>query len=187
MKKTIFLFLMISISAVSQNGITGIIFDGEFNEPLPFANVFVEGTEIGTTSDFDGKYEIEISPGNYTLLFSFVGYETKKVEDVQVSEDVLFSNVDVVLNPASSQLEEVVVTTTASKNNEASVLNIQKKALAVIDGISVQAMKKAGDSDIAGALKRVPGVSVEGGKYVYVRGLGDRYSKTTLGGQELPG
>ena len=64
---------MISISAVSQNGITGIIFDGEFNEPLPFANVFVEGTEIGTTSDFDGKYEIEISPGNYTLLFSFVG------------------------------------------------------------------------------------------------------------------
>ena len=178
---------MISISAVSQNGITGIIFDGEFNEPLPFANVFVEGTEIGTTSDFDGNYEIEISPGNYTLLFSFVGYETKKVEDVQVSEDVLFSNVDVVLNPASSQLEEVVVTTTASKNNEASVLNIQKKALAVIDGISVQAMKKAGDSDIAGALKRVPGVSVEGGKYVYVRGLGDRYSKTTLGGQDLPG
>mgnify|MGYP006251434745 FL=1 len=97
------------------------------------------------------------------------------------------TNLDVVLEPSSNALEEVVITTTAQKSTETSVLNIQKNANVVLDGLSIQAIKKAGDSDIASAVKRVPGVSVQDGKYVYVRGLGDRYSKTMLNSLELPG
>ena len=75
----------------------------------------------------------------------------------------------------------------AKKNNEAAVLAIQKGAITLLDGLSAQTMKKSGDGDVAAAIKRIPGVSVQGGKFVYVRGLGDRYSKTLLGNVEVPG
>ena len=57
----------------------------------------------------------------------------------------------------------------------------------MIDGISSAAFRKTGDSDAASAMKRVPGVSLAGGKYIYVRGLGDRYNKTVLNGLDIPG
>ena len=64
---------------------------------------------------------------------------------------------------------------------------IQKRAVNLIDGLSAQSIQKTGDSDLASAIKRIPGVSVQDGKFVYIRGLGDRYSKTLLGGLEVPG
>ena len=97
------------------------------------------------------------------------------------------TEINIVLNPAANALEEVVVTTTVRKNNEASVLAIQKGAVTLLDGLSAQTIRKSGDGNVAAAIKRVPGVSVQGGKFVYVRGLGDRYSKTLLGGLEVPG
>ena len=177
MKYSILLFLTIFSSILySQSGVSGLIIDGEFNDLLPFANIIVIETGDGTTSDLDGKYYLELNDGSYTIEFSFVGYDKKRVTGVLVSNNKI-TNLDVVLEQSSNALEEVVITTTAQKNTETSVLNIQKNANVVLDGLSIQAIKKAGDSDIASAVKRVPGVSVQDGKYVYVRGLGDRYSK----------
>ena len=67
------------------------------------------------------------------------------------------------------------------------MLTLQRKSANVLDGISAQQISRLGDNDAAGALKRVTGISVEGGKYVYVRGLSDRYSITTLNKAEIPG
>ncbi|MFK8101940.1 MAG: TonB-dependent receptor, partial [Saprospiraceae bacterium] len=64
---------------------------------------------------------------------------------------------------------------------------MQKKMTSVINAISTQEISRNGDSQAASALKRVSGISVEGGKYVYVRGLSDRYSMTTLNRAEIPG
>lgn len=187
MKKYLFITVVLFSSyCLSQTKITGLIIDGEFNEPLPFANVIVEGSSIGATSNFDGVYIIDLPKGTYNIFFSFIGYESKRITDIVISNEKELT-IDVILNPASSQLEEVVVTTTAKRNSETSVLNIQKKSVTVLDGLSIQSIRKSGDSDIAGAIKRVPGVSVEGGKYVYVRGLGDRYSSTTLNGMNISG
>ena len=185
MKHFLALLFLVSINSFSQS-ISGLVMDGEFNEPLPFANVLIKGTTQGTTTDIDGKFLIKTSPGTYTLVFSFLGYATTEISGVVVTENKE-AFVNVTLKPASSQLEAVVIKTTSKKNSEASILNLQKKSIGLIDGLSIQAIKKAGDSDVAGAIKRVPGISVQGGKYVYVRGLGDRYSKTTLNGMELPG
>lgn len=185
MKYTFIIFLFVSISSFSQS-ISGVVIDGEFNEPLPFANVLVKGTTKGATTDIDGKYQIKIDPGTYTLVFSFIGYATIEISEIVVS-GANNKYVEVTLKAAENQLEAVVIKTTSKKNTEASVLSIQKKSIGLLDGLSSQAIRKAGDSDIAGAIKRVPGISVQGGKYVYVRGLGDRYSKTTVNGMELPG
>ncbi len=172
--------------ALAQIGITGTVIDGDFNEPLPFANILLKETGEGVTSDFDGKYSFELDEGTYTLQFSFVGYETKIITGIQVKGNE-YTITDVVLNSAAQGLDEVIVTVEASRNSEASVLEIQRKSASLLDGISAQAFKKIGASDIAGAVKNVPGVSVQGGKYVYVRGLGDRYTKSILNGVDIPG
>lgn len=180
------LLLLITFNSFSQFGITGTVIDGDFNEPLPFANILVKETGEGVTSDFDGKYSIELPKGSYTLVFSFVGYETKEITNINVS-DADYTITDIVLNSVAQGLEEVVVTVDAKRNTESSVLEIQRKSASLLDGISAQAFQKIGANDIASAVKNVPGVSVQGGKYVYVRGLGDRYSKSILNGVDIPG
>jgi outer membrane receptor protein involved in Fe transport len=180
------LLLLITFNSFSQFGITGTVIDGDFNEPLPFANILVKETGEGVTSDFDGKYSIELPKGSYTLVFSFVGYETKEITNFNVS-DADYTITDIVLNSVAQGLEEVVVTVDAKRNTESSVLEIQRKSASLLDGISAQAFQKIGANDIASAVKNVPGVSVQGGKYVYVRGLGDRYSKSILNGVDIPG
>ncbi|MFC6996062.1 TonB-dependent receptor domain-containing protein [Rufibacter roseus] len=64
---------------------------------------------------------------------------------------------------------------------------MQRKSATVMDGVSAEQFSRSGDSDAAAALTRVTGLSIEGSKYVYVRGLGDRYVKTSLNGAEVPG
>ena len=192
-KKILFLFLTVAFQAAfAQSAISGLVMDGDFNEPLAFANVIVREkgqnqSTLGSITDFEGRYSIIVkSEGIYEVEFSYLGYETKVISDVEVgtNDEV---QVNVTLNPSSNQLEEVVITVSAKKNNEAAVLAIQKGAITLLDGLSAQTMKKSGDGDVAAAIKRIPGVSVQGGKFVYVRGLGDRYSKTLLGNVEVPG
>lgn len=180
-------FLVGSFFATGQNsGITGTVIDDEVADVLPFANVLVKGTNIGTTTDFDGKYVLNVEPGTYTLVFSFVGYQTKEITEVVVVAND-YTIVDVSLGSAANALQEVVVTTSARRNSETSVLQLQKKSIKLLDGLSLESIKKTGAGDIASAVKAVPGVSVQGGKYVYVRGLGDRYTKTILNGLDIPG
>ncbi|MGS0525988.1 carboxypeptidase-like regulatory domain-containing protein [Zobellia nedashkovskayae] len=80
MKKMYFalvLFLMTTV-AFSQGTITGTVIDGELNEPLPGASVVLQGTTNGTSTDFDGKFQIEITENAGTLLVSYIGYTPKK-------------------------------------------------------------------------------------------------------------
>lgn len=183
-KLLFFLFSSFSYLFAQQGKIIGTINDGEFNEPLAFGAVIVKGTTIGATSDFDGKYELYLDPGIYTLEFSFVGYSTTEVSDVIVApNDVSYTDATLYTN----SLETVVITTSSKRNTESAVLDIQKKSVTMVDGLSLQGIKKTGASDIASAVKSVPGVSVQGGKYVYVRGLGDRYTKSILNGVDIPG
>ena len=86
MKYIAVLFFLISFNSFSQS-ITGIVLDGDYNEPLPFANVSVKGTKTGATTDIDGKFEIKVAPGTYTVVFSFIGYSTIEISDVIVKSN----------------------------------------------------------------------------------------------------
>jgi TonB-dependent receptor len=178
------LFLSVSFIASSQGKVAGTVIDGEFNEPMAFANILVKGTTTGMTTDFDGKYELELEEGTYTLVFSFVGYATQEISDVVIKNNEVFT-LDVVME--TNSLDTVVVTSSSKRNTESAVLNLQKKSAVVLDGLSSQAIKSTGASNVAAAVKSVPGVSIQGGKYVFVRGLGDRYTKSILNGIDIPG
>jgi outer membrane receptor for ferrienterochelin and colicin len=188
--KNLYIILTLVFTSIfslqAQTGIVaGNVIDGDYNnELLAFANILVKGTIIGTTSDFDGKYQLELNEGTYTIIFSFVGYETKEISEVVIKANQVL-DLDVTL--ATNSLEQVIITTSIKRNTENAVLNIQKKSVTLLDGLSAQSIKSSGAGNLASAIKSVPGVSVEGGKYVYVRGLGDRYTKSILNGVDIPG
>lgn len=185
---TIIACLMAVYSAFAQNGaIRGQIIDGATGEPLIGATALIEGTTQGAATDLDGNYSIEgIAPGNYTVLYSYISYQTQKVQNATVAAGPA-TVLNIKLQPESIGLQEVVVEAQAIRNSESALLTTQKKASLVLDGISAQQISRNNDNDAAAAISRVTGVAVEAGKYVYVRGLGDRYSKTALNNAEIPG
>lgn len=174
-------------SVFAQKGeLTGNIKDKEFNDVLPFANVTIKGTSIGTTSDFEGNYSLTMGPGEYTVVFSFIGYETLEISEVKI-KDKEVTEVNASIGPLSNQLDEIVISAKTAENTEASLLDVQKKSVNLLDGMSSQSFKKVGASNLVAAVRNVPGVSIQAGKYVYVRGLGDRYTKSILNGVDIPG
>jgi outer membrane receptor protein involved in Fe transport len=184
-----FVFLnLIGFALLGQNGkIRGTIIDGENGEPLFSGNAVVKGTQVGTTSDFDGNYELSVPAGTYNLELSFIGYKSLTITGVVVKANEVTVMNPVTLEVSSNELEEVVISVEVAKNTEQALLTLKKKSVTVVDGISAAKLRLTGDSDAGDAAKRVTGVSVEGGKYVYVRGLGDRYTKTMLNDIDIPG
>jgi len=192
-KYTLILTLALSVFTVNaqifnmSGTIRGKIIDASTGEPLIGANVFITGTTLGTITDFDGNYSLaNLDPGIVSVTASYISYESYVVDEVEVpAGEVVVINAN--LNLSTQQINEVVVTARQREQTEAAVLILKKKMPSVLDGISSQQISRLGDSDAASALKRVTGVSVEGGKYVYVRGLSDRYTTTTLNGAQIPG
>lgn len=184
---SLFHLFIVSLSLAQDGFIRGTVFDAEMGEYLPGVTILIEGTTTGTITDLDGKFSITLPPGTYDLRISFISYETLNIKGIVVKAGEANVLEDIGLKEASFELEEVTVVATAVRNTETAMLTMKKKSANVIDGISASSFRKIGDSDAAASMKRIPGISVVDGKYVYVRGLGDRYSKTILNGVEIPG
>ena len=180
-------FLFSGLVSMAQVGtVRGTVIDQTNGETLPFATVFVKEAQKGASTDLDGAYSVELAPGKYSLVVSFVGYVNTTVEDVEVKAGEV-TLMDIRMGNDAQVLQEVVVKATLVKNSESALLTMQRKSPNLIDGLSKETFRRVGDNDAGGAIKRVTGVSVEGGKYVFVRGLGDRYTKTILNGLDIPG
>ncbi|MBU0561796.1 MAG: TonB-dependent receptor [Bacteroidetes bacterium] len=179
-------FANIQIYSQSKGVVAGTVVDGSTGELLIGANIIIANTGFGASSDFDGKYLIpKIPAGEYSLSFSMIGYGKLVISKVIVKPDEV-TKLDVTMQPESFETEEVVVSAKALENNEAGLLIKRQKSSAVSDAISAEEISRIGIGDAASAMTKVTGASVVGGKYVYIRGLGDRYSATTLNGAELP-
>ena len=187
----IFLFLamtlMVSLAYSQQGKIRGTVIEDESGFEVIGANILVQETGTGNITDIDGKFTIDVDPGVYTLQVSYIGFQTLTIEGVEVKSDEVNVLGEIRLSEEGLELEEVVVKATAIRTTEAALMTIKKKSPQMLDGISSSLMKLTGDGTAVEAAKRVTGVSIEGGKYVYVRGLGDRYSKTTLNRVDIPG
>jgi hypothetical protein len=165
--------------------ITGKITDGETGEPMRGATVQVIGTKKGAIADVKGVYTIKGLPaGTYTLRFNYIGFKPKTVENIEVKDGQAVA-MPIVLESAVKKTEEIVVQATRINDNAAAMLAQRKNAAQVSDGIGEAEIKKLPDADAGQALKRVPGITLVEGKFVYVRGVGERYSNTTLNGAAL--
>ena len=187
--KVVFLsFFLSAFQLMAQNGIIrGSVIDAKSGESLPGVRVLVEGLKVGGITDIEGKYDISIAPGNYNLIISAILYDTLKITDVQVIVDQV-KLLDVVkLGEPVMQIQVMNVTAAKRTDTDLSVMTLKRKSPNMLDGISAASFRKIGDSDAASAMTRVPGVSLAGGKYVFIRGLGDRYNKTVVNGMDIPG
>ena len=180
--------ILFSIGLCAQNGtIRGTVIEDSNGEPLFGVTVQIKSTTTGAITDFDGKFDIPIAAGTYDIQASFVSFATVTVTGVVVESGKVTTIDQIRLAEDVETLEEIVVTAEVIRTTESALLTVKRKSANLIDGISAASFKKIGDADAAAAVKRVTGVSIEGGKYVYVRGLGDRYTKTMLNGVDIPG
>jgi len=185
--KFLFIALLICTISIAQNKgtISGVLTDKETNnEVLPFANVLIKGTNISANTDIDGKYSLSVNPGNYTVIFSFIGYESvEKPVTVTANETVTLNQV---LSSGSYTLKDVVVKNTASKEKETALLLDQKNAVVIKQSIGAQEMSRKGVSDVEEGLTKITGITKVEGRGLFVRGLEDRYNSLLLNDLAVP-
>lgn len=175
-----------SASLFGQAGsVSGLILDSETGEELIGTSVYVPVLGTGTVTDVYGKFHLNLTPGIYTVEVSYVSYLKKVIQNVIVN-DGENTTLNLSLEADIGTLEEIVVTADQIKNDEVALLSIRKRSLAVQDGISSQEIARLGVSNAAEAMKGVTGAAIEDGKYVVMRGLGDRYSITQMNGVTMP-
>ncbi len=180
--------LLYSSFIFAQNGkITGQIKDNQTNESLIGVVIKVKGSALVTTTDLDGFYSLELPAGTYTLSASYIGYQTKEIDNILVSNNKTIS-VSFVISEVANQLEEVVIKsdlTEVAKENVESMVLLQKKTTANISTISADMMKKLPDRSAGDAVRRVSGATIQDGKYVIIRGLNERYNMAMMNGLPL--
>ncbi|HHH54136.1 MAG TPA: TonB-dependent receptor, partial [Bacteroidetes bacterium] len=188
MQKKILLILLFffSLTAYSQTNtsFSGKVIDTSNNEPLIGAFVTTLDGGKGAATDIDGNFVINSLNGSqFEIKCSYIGYKDKiiKINLEELNDDLIIK-----MSPDGVVLDHVEVVARKISRSEASVVALQKKSSTIISGISRQQMSSAGASNAASALKKVTGVNVQEGKYVYVRGLSDRYGKTLLNGAIIP-
>ncbi len=187
--KKLLLVAAISLFSLSvsygQGIIRGKITDNTGEALIGATVVLKTNSSSGVMADLDGNFSIKLSDTTtQTLVVSYVSYKSQEVAVRAVNGEVIIK--DFVLVSAST-LDEVVITTKASKANNYYMENIKMKSSSTMDYISQETMKKTGDVNVVNAVARVSGVSASSNAgFITVRGIGDRYVKTTLNGSRIP-
>jgi TonB-dependent receptor len=184
-----FLILILFICFISfaqhKGTVSGTITDKDLNnEALSFANVMIKGTTIGASTDMDGKYSLSVPAGNHILLISFVGYENVEVPFTVKAGETTIINQSV--GSGSVKLEDIVIQNIRRRNTESALVMEMKEAKQVVSAISAEQMSKGTDGNAAQAMQRVPGVTINDGRFVMVRGLGERYNNVMINGALAP-
>ncbi len=166
--------------------ITGRIIDAATGQGIAEAGVQIVGTTIGIQSGLEGRYTILRAPaGTVTLQVRRLGYAPKTVTGLILPAGGAIEQ-DISLGAANVQLTAVTVSASSERGTVNEALNQQKNATNVVNAITAEQIAKSPDSDAAQAVQRVSGVSVQDGKYLQVRGLGERYTTASLNGARIP-
>jgi len=176
------ILFLFSFQLIAQKGIIkGTVNDKKTGEEIIGANVVIEGTTTGASTDIFGNYEFMSDPGTYNILVSYIGYETYKITDLKLDpgEEVKLA---IQMQTDNLQLEEIVVEAKADVSNENILIMERKESLGITQAIGSQELSRVLAGSAAEGLKKVVGLAVQGSKFVVVRGLGDRYNNSTLNG-----
>lgn len=166
--------------------IMGQVVDEQTGDPISGASIMVDETGAGGLTNLDGRYLIRgVDPGVHDLMVQVIGYATKRVTGVQVASGGL-TRVDISMASEALEIEAITVSAAVERGSTAALLNERRRSSGVADAIGSQQIARSPDGNAAAVMARAPGVSIVGDRYVYVRGLGDRYGAATLNGSPLP-
>ncbi|WP_176465432.1 TonB-dependent receptor [Croceivirga radicis] len=184
---TLVMLFFVAWGMAQTGNIKGVITD-ENGIYVPGASVFLEGTQKGAISDFDGKFTlVNVTPATYTLKVSFLGYNDASKEVVVTAEETTIINLS--LNPKNMELDEVQVTA-YGLGGTAKALNAQKNNLNITNVVSTDQIGKFPDANIGDAVKRIPGITMQvdqgEARNIIVRGLSPQLNSVTLNGSRIP-
>ena len=168
--------------------ITGKVVDASHGTALQGAMIETVGLAVPlkATTGIDGRFTMQAVPaGELGLRIRMIGYGPKLITGVFVAAGATTTQ-DASLNPETVQLDEINVTAASERGSVASAINEQRNAVGVVSSVTQEEISRSPDSDAASAVQRVSGVTVQDGRYVFVRGLGERYTTTSLNGARIP-
>lgn len=177
--RTLF-FTSFVVTAVNIQAYTikGIVKDKATGDPLIGATVKIEGTNKGGVTDMDGRFKIDGVDGtSCTIRIQYVSYQPQTLVYKQGDKDV-----EVALVREEKRLNEVTVTARKQLEGEKALQLERQKATVAIENMGAKEMSLKGISNVQEGVKKITGISIAAAGQLIVRGLGDRYSQTTLNG-----
>ena len=179
MSRNLFLFtaMLLASLVVAQKGtVVGTITTNDEGriQPMPFVNVVIKGTTTGGTTDLDGVFSFAAEPGNHTLLVSSVGYATAERAVNVVADERTMAAIE--LRTQGVTIAEFEVVRSKRTETEAAVVMETRSSEQVVNGVGRQQIAKGQDRNAGDVVKRIPGVTLVGDRFVMIRGLADRYN-----------
>ncbi|PTN12536.1 TonB-dependent receptor [Nitrosomonas aestuarii] len=157
----------------------------ETNRPVKDVQVFVSGLRQQLRTDDEGRLEATIPVGSYSVSLLHPAYSSQTQDEVEIiinqTTEIAFS-----LTPAGVELAEYVVLEPHLAGTLASVMEEQKTSTEVTTVLGAEQFSRSGDSDVASALRRASGLTLVGGQFIFIRGLGERFSSTLVNGAAVP-
>ncbi len=198
MKLTVPFFMLILVASLSflppnshcwaAATIKGVISNKMTGEPLPGANILIQGTSIGAASDLKGHFFIpKVPPGTYRLIVTYIGYK-KEIREIKITGDQPEVIQDISLQSEAVQGQTVVIT--AQAEGQIAAINQQLTAPSIVNIVSSARIQELPDANAAESVGRLPGISIvrdagEGQK-VAIRGLAPKYNVVTVNGVRVP-
>jgi TonB dependent receptor/Carboxypeptidase regulatory-like domain/TonB-dependent Receptor Plug Domain len=174
------------LSAQETGRIVGRVVDAEQGAPVAGAQVEVVGAAVRGVSALDGRYTLAGVPaGTVAVQVRMIGFAPKTVTGIVVQAGETVAQ-DVAMVAEAVQLAEISVSAAAEQGTVNRALEEQRNAVNIVNSVSAEQISKSPDSDAGQAIQRVSGVTVQDGKYIFVRGLGERYTSTSLNGTRIP-
>jgi hypothetical protein len=166
--------------------VTGRVIDSRTGNGLSDVGIQVVGTTSGVASGLDGRFTLSgVTPGTVTIHLRRLGFAPKTVTGILLTAGQTLEQ-NITLDPVTVSLSTQVVTASAEKGTVTEALDRQRTAVGVVNAVTREQISKSPDGDAAQAMQRVSGVTVQDGRYVVVRGLGERYTTTSLNGARIP-
>ena len=187
-RKTIFtLFILFTafIASAQQLRLSGRVLTQK-NEPIAGATISLSGASKNIAADVEGRFTLTLEQGKkYTITVTAVGYQAKAVDEVEVSlngDNVI----TIVMEVAAKEGTEIVIRSTARKENTSGLLNFQRNNVSLSSGLAADFIRRTPDKNTSEVLRRVSGASIQDNKFVIVRGLSDRYNQALINNAMLP-
>ena len=172
--------------AAGTGRIVGRILDASTGRGVSEVGVQIVGTTLGAMSGIEGRYAVQnIAAGTVTIQVRRIGYAPKTVTGILLAAGQTLEQ-NIALQPATVQLQAVQTTAAAERGSVNEALDQQRTATGIVSSVTAEQISRSPDSDAAQAVQRVSGVTVQDNRYVFVRGLGERYTTATLNGSRIP-